>query len=282
MKRILSTLAMVALAFFCALNYCLFVFPSKFAPAGIDGICTMIQDVLNINMGYFALLLNIPLVIGAFIWLSRDFAVKSTVFVVFFSVSVILVKRLDLSAFYFDTASAAIFAPITAGALRGLLYATTLKLNGSAGGIDIISALIKHKHPHMNLMNIILVINMCIAGCSYFVYGMRLEPVVSSVIYAFVTSFVCNKLRGMGQETVKIEIISRDPESLCREITGKLHQKATILDAHGAYTGADTKVVLCVVAQKDAPYVEELILSNQDCIAFKSAVSNSISGISYL
>ena len=278
MKKLLGTLAMIGLAFACAVNYCLFVFPGKFAPAGVDGICTMIGDIFDINMGYFALMLNIPLIICALLFLNRDFAVKSTVFVLAFSVSVIFVKRWDLSAYYLPTG---IFPPIAGGVVRGMLYFVTIKLNGSAGGIDIISALIKRKKPHLNLMTIIFVVNMAIAACSYFVYGMNFEPVICSIIYSFITSSVCDKLRGMGTETVKYEIITRQPERLCAAITGNLHQKATVIDAHGAYSGDDTKMVLCVVKKKDVPHVEELI-KKEDCVTFKSPVSDSIAGVTYL
>ena len=278
MKKFLTTLAMIGLAFVSAVNCCLFVFPGRFAPAGVDGVCTMIGDVLNINMGYFSLMANVPLIICALLFLNRDFAVKSTVFVLSFSLSVIFMKRVDFSAYYLPVG---IFPPIAAGVIRGMLYFLTIKLNGSAGGIDIISALIKRKKPHLNLMTIIFVVNMTIAACSYFVYGMNFEPVICSVIYAFITSSVCDKLRGMGTETVKFEIITREPERLCAAITGNLHQKATIIDAHGAYSGDDTKMVLCVVKKKDVPYVEELI-KREACVTFKSPVSDSIAGVTYL
>ena len=104
---------------------------------------------------------------------------------------------------------------------------------------------------------------------------------VCSIIYAFITSTVCDKLRGMGNETVKFEIITQEPERLCAAITGNLHQKATIIDAHGAYSGSETKMVMCVVKKKDVPYVEELI-KQEDCVTFKSAVSDSIAGVTYL
>lgn len=283
-KKLASWVAMIPLAFLAAANYCLFIFPSKFAPSGIDGICTMLQDLLQINMGYFALLANIPLILAAFWVLNRDFAGKTTLFVISFSVSVILLKRADLSAFYLATAQGetSIFAPVAAGVVRGLLYYATLKLNGSAGGIDIISSLIKHKHPHINLMSILFGINMLIAGASYFVYGMRLEPVLCSIVYAFITSTVCDKLRSVEKETIKFEIITGKPEKLCSQLTGKLHQRATILDAHGAYSGKDTKLVLCIADKKAAPHIEALLLEDPGCIVFKSVVNSAITGVHYI
>ena len=49
-RKGVTYLFIVAAAFVCALNYILFIFPNKFAPAGLNGICTMIQLVWGINV----------------------------------------------------------------------------------------------------------------------------------------------------------------------------------------------------------------------------------------
>lgn len=282
-KKGLDLLAIIGLAFFAAVNYIMFVFPNRFAPAGIDGICTMIQDVLHINMGYLSLIINLPLIAAAFIVLNREFALKSTLFILAFSLSVVLLEMVDLSDFLYSTSNGTsiVLAPVVAGTIRGLLYVATLNLNGSAGGIDIISALIKHKRPHLDLMKIIFVINMLIAVSSYFVYGMSVEPVVCSIIYSFITSAVCSKLRSSNNEKVKYEIITKKSEQLCADIINKLQQKATIITAQGAYSGKNTKVVICVVRKEKSPYIEELLLDHENCTVFKSIVSDSLSGIAY-
>ena len=64
-KKLLSYLVVVGLALACALNYQLFVFPNRFAPAGLNGLCTMIQYLFHISVGYMSLLINIPLAIWA-------------------------------------------------------------------------------------------------------------------------------------------------------------------------------------------------------------------------
>jgi len=282
-KKAAGYAAIAGIGFLAALNYILFVFPNKFAPAGIDGICTMIQDVLQVNMGYLSFVINLPLLVAAFVVLNREFALKSTVFILSFSASVIFLEALDLSAFLYatDTGTSIVLAPVAAGTVRGLLYVATLQLNGSAGGIDIISALIKHKKPHWELMNIIFGINILIAVSSYFVYGMSVEPVICSIIYAFITSSVCSRLRSSKNETVKFEIITQTPDRLCDDITHKLRQKATVLDARGAYSGNSTKVVVCVAKKDKAPSVEALLLDYPNCTVFKSTVNDAIAGITY-
>lgn len=282
-KRILSYPAIAVIAFLAALNYVLFVFPNKFAPSGVDGICTMIQDVLHINMGYLSLLVNIPLLIAAFIVLNREFAVKNLIFTLAFSISIVLLEKVDMTPLLYatETGTSIVLAPVAAGTVRGLLYVAALSLNGAAGGIDIVSALIKHKKPHLDLMNILFYINILIAASSYFVYGMSIEPVLCSIIYAFLTSTVCSKVRVSQKEIVKFEIITQDAEQLCADITGKLHQKATVIDAHGAYSGQTTKVVFCAAKKEAVPYIEELLLSYKGSVAFKSIVDDSVLGIVY-
>ena len=48
-KVALTYLLIIGTAFVCALNYQLFVFPNSFAPAGLNGLCTMVQYVFGIK-----------------------------------------------------------------------------------------------------------------------------------------------------------------------------------------------------------------------------------------
>lgn len=282
-KKISSYVLITLLAVLSAINYCVFVFPNKFTPAGIDGICTMIQDIFNINMGYFSLVINIPLLIIAFIMFNRDYAVKSLLYVLTFSVSVILIKESALSEIYYitETGSSTALAPVISGALRGVIYSYTLKLNGSAGGIDIIASAIKMKKPHRNFMDNIFIINTIIASCSFFVYDMNIEPVICSIIYAYISSYICNRLRSKEQENIKYEIITKMPVDIITYINQKLHQTATVIDAKGAFSEQNTSVVMCITKKCDAPLLEDFLLNYPNCITFKSYTTDSISGTTY-
>lgn len=283
MKKAASYAVIAFLAMLSALNYAIFVFPNRFAPAGIDGICTMIQDVLNINMGYLSLLVNVPLVVAAFIVLNREFALKTTVYILAFSAFTVFLGSLDMSgiAYFTSNGTSTVLAPFAAGTVRGILYVVTLELNGSSGGGDIISALIKYKKPHLDIMNIIFVFNIAVALCSYFVYGFSFEPVICSIIYSFISSAVCSKIRHAKKETVKFEVITQRSKELCDEITSRFKQKATIVDVHGAYSGRSGKMVICAVKKEIAPFIEDLLLSYNDSVVFKSVIDDSVLGIVY-
>ena len=277
-KKIFEFLLLPVLSFLSALNYAIFVFPNSFAPAGVDGICTMIQDLTDISIGYFALLVNIPLlIIGCFL-LKKEFVIKTAVYVVSFSIFNIILRQADLSQFiyYTENSTSTVLAPIAAGAIRGILYAFTLKINACSGGTDIIAAIVKHYKPYLNLMNVIFIINMVIALFSYPVYGFKADPVICSIIYSFITSTISNNIRANATKMVKYEIITNDAETLTKEIFDKIKRTATIMDAHGAFSGSDKKMIVCVIENQKTYDLETLLEKQNDTVFFKSTVNDLV------
>lgn len=282
-QKTYSFLSISVIALLSALNYAIFIFPNHFAPSGIDGICTMIQDLTEISIGYLSLLANIPLVIFAFFCLNRNFAVKSTLYIAVFSIASIVIKAVAPADFGYhtDTGSSVALAPIAAGVIRGILYALTLYQNSSSGGVDIIAAIVKKKKPHLDLMNVIFFINLLVSLGSFFVYGMRIEPVICSILYSFITSNVSSQIRSRKHHAIKYEVITSESKELCDKIAKNLNQTATVMDAKGAYSGTDKKMVVCVIDRHNAPYLEEAILTLPAAVVFKSVVYSSVTGVDY-
>ena len=59
-------------ALFSAFGMHYFVSSAEFAPAGLDGVATMIAHVLKVSPAYFILALNLPLLIVAWFILKKD------------------------------------------------------------------------------------------------------------------------------------------------------------------------------------------------------------------
>ena len=64
-----SHAAIAGLACVMGISYQIFVFPNAFAPAGINGLATILQYLLHISIGYLSLLINLPLILLA--WKKR-------------------------------------------------------------------------------------------------------------------------------------------------------------------------------------------------------------------
>ena len=72
-------LLMVVLAFLFALNYELFIVKNQFAPSGFSGIGAMIEHIshMSFNLGYFSLIVNVPLCILAFFFYHKGICGKN-------------------------------------------------------------------------------------------------------------------------------------------------------------------------------------------------------------
>ena len=176
------------LACLMGVSYELFVFPNAFAPAGINGLATMLQYLLHVNIGYLSLLINLPLVLLAWKKVDRDFARKTLVFVLVFSAVTLVLGQMDLSAIAYDSGSSAILGPVAAGVISGAIYGWVIRQNGSTGGTDIVAAWVRKKHPEASLVWLIFSLNAAVAVLSFFVYGCQFEPVILCLIYCYLSS----------------------------------------------------------------------------------------------
>ena len=72
-KKVFSYLFIVFLGLVLALDYQLFVFPNDFAPAGLNGVFTMIQYLFGFKLSNASIIINIPIAIVVFFVVSRPF-----------------------------------------------------------------------------------------------------------------------------------------------------------------------------------------------------------------
>ena len=248
-KKVLTYGVIVAIAFICALNYQLFVFPNKFAPAGLNGICTMIQYVSGINIGYLSLIINVPLALWVYFEVSKPLAIRSMVYVGTFSVASVLLEYVDLSAFVYctETGTSAILGPLVAGIIYGSCYSLLLQCSAYSGGTDFIAAIIHKFHPEKSVFFLIFSMNVVVAIASYFVYDFKIEPVILCIMYSFMSSTVSERLTKNGRSAVRFEIITDYPEEISSEIINKLHHSATLIPGRGMYLNKEVSMLFCIV-----------------------------------
>ncbi len=271
-KKVLTYGCIMVLAVVCALNYNLFVFPNQFAPSGINGICTMIQYLTGISVGYLSLIINIPLAIWVYIKVSHSLAVRSMVYVVTMSVSLVLLEKVDLSAFVYDTQSSVILGPLVAGIIFGSSYSLLVKASANSGGMDFIAAVIHKKRPDMNFFYIIFAMNTMVAIASYFVYDYKIEPVLLCILYSFTSSTVTDKLTKGGRSAIRFEIVTDHPDEISDAIIHKLHHSATLIPAKGMYLGKETYILVCVINKNQIAMLSEIVRGTPNTFAVMSQV----------
>ena len=284
MKKVLTYFVIAAIALINALNYELFVFPNNFAPSGINGLCTMVQYVFGISVGYLSLLINIPLAIWVYFKVSKSLALRSMVYVVTFAVGLLILDHVDLSAFAYETetGTSTILGPLVAGIFFGSGYSLLVKASATSGGTDFIAALIHKKRPEYNMVYVIMVLNVVVALISYFVYDYQMEPVILCVIYAFTSSTVSDRLMKHGRSAVRFEIITDYPDAIADAIIHKLHHSATLIPAKGMYLGRETNILICVVNRTQVAAMSKLVRSFPATFAIVSQVGEVMGNFKHL
>lgn len=275
MRKVWTYFVIAFVALMAAVNYELFVFPNQFAPAGLNGICTIIQHITGISVGYLSLIINVPLAMWCYYEVSRPVALRSMVYVITFSVGLLILDRVDLSPFAYATenGTSKILGPLVAGVIQGYVYSILAKASAYSGGTDFVSAIIHKRNPNRSVYGMSFTINVFIAGASYFVYGYQMEPVILCILYSFMSSSVVERLMKSGREAICFEIVTDFPQEISRDIIEKLHHTTTLIPARGMYSGSETNVLLCVVNKTQAATVSRIVRKYPRTFAIMDPVS---------
>ena len=259
MKKFVSYAMVVLIALMMALNYQLFVFPNTFAPAGLNGIFTMIQHVLGFKLSYTSIILNVPLAIIVFFLISKPFALRSMVYTLSFSGFLMLFDTMDLSAFAYSTTVSTLLGPAVAGMITGFGGYYMHRIGACYGGTEFIAKLIHRKNPAVNFFSIIFGLNVSVAIASYFVYDFKIEPVLMCIIYSYFSSSVRDNMNSKHNSALRCEIITDDPIALSKEIMDKLHHGVTAMKAKGMYSGVEKTVLVCIINSSQLTELTKLV-----------------------
>lgn len=275
MKKVWTYLVIILIAAVAAINYELFVFPNQFAPSGINGICTMIQYITGISVGYLSLLVNLPLALLVYRKVSKPIAVRSMLYVIVFSLALLILDKVDLSAFSYVTenGTSKILGPLTAGIVMGFCYSILIKASAYTGGTDFVAALIHKNHPEKSVFSLSFTINAIVAVGSYFVYDFKMEPVLLCILYSFASTNMADRFLKNGRSAVRFEIVTDYPDEMYAEISSRLHHSATVIPAKGMFSGKETNILMCVVNKTQVSVVASIVKEFPNSFAMMGQVS---------
>lgn len=284
-KNFNAYLFIILAAILLAITYQLFIVRNNFAPAGINGIATMIQYKTGFSIGYMSLLINVPLCILAYFFVNRDFAKKSLLFCLVYSFVYLGLQQAEFSTFQYDAGGHdTIYPVIISGTLGGLVYGICARHNASTGGTDIVSKYISIKRPYLNFFWITLTLNAIVAVVSFFVYAKPdasgsmsydYKPVCLCIIYCFISTFLGNVIIQGSKQAYKFTIITTQADEICEEVLHNLHHGATKLSAVGAYKMEEKDVLICVVNKHQIVDFQNILKKYDNTFSFVENVGNT-------
>jgi uncharacterized membrane-anchored protein YitT (DUF2179 family) len=232
--------------------------PKGFITGGFSGLSLLIYYVFGgLSPGTWYFVLNIPLFIAGWVFLSRRFF--------FYSLfgMVVLTVAIDLIWFTIPIQDK-LLAALASGALIGAGAGTYLHSFGSAGGSDIIAVILNQKF-NVKIGRFYFYFNLVLFGLSF--GFLDIDIILFSLILSFVVSQVTDYFLSMFNQRKMVIIISDRSDSIAKAIFEKLNRGSTFLFGRGAYTGRRKKVIMTVVNNYQLKRLEEAVF-NVDSDAF--------------
>ena len=155
-----------------------------------------------------------------------------------------------------------VFGGILIGVGVGLIF----KANSSVGGLDIVMASLKIKYD-ISIKNASLIINFFIICAGGILFGgLR---AMYTLISMYLTSIFMEKAKDIFNKQKLILLISEKYSEIASSIMEATGKGVTFLDAQGAYSKVNKKMIYCVVATNQVAKIKEIIYK-EDKNAFVS------------
>ena len=223
-----------------------------FITGGFSGLSLLIYYIFGgLSPGMWYFVLNIPLFVAGWIFLSRRFLIYSLYGLVTVTLSI------DFIPFVIPIQDR-LLAALAAGALIGAGAGTYLHSFGSVGGSDVIAIILNQKF-NVRIGRFYFYFNLVLFGFSS--SFLDIDIILYSLILAFVVSQVADYFLSMFSQRKMVIIISDRSESIAEAILKKLQRGSTFLFGRGAYTGRRKKVLLTVVNNYQLKRLEEAVFT---------------------
>ena len=261
MNKIGWILSTVLGAAIFALGFDLFLLPHGLNCGGVSGLSMVLVELLGFGaVGLFQFLINVPLFLLGGVKIGKKFFIgsligmgSSSLFIDLFSV--IPVPQTEV-----------LLAIVYGAALCGVGVGLVFSAGTSTGGSEIVVRLLKLTWRNVSVGAFWLAFDVMVALLT----GIVLKDVTRTLytgITVFITSQVLDVVVYRFDYSKVALIISKEYEQVALQIGKKLQRGATLLRGEGAYSHADTKVILTAVKRQQLAELKELV-TNIDPNAF--------------
>ena len=237
-----------------AAGFAFFLQPNDMSPGGISGLALILVELLGFgSVGMLSIFMNLPLFILGGLKIGKRFFVGSLIGMTLSSVLIDAFAAVGLAA------PEPILAIVYGGVLCGVGIGIVFVSGTSTGGSDILVRLLKLRYRNVPIGQISLAFDIVVVALTGLVFRD-----MNKALYTGITVFLCGKM--VDAVVYRFDyskvamIVSREYDSIAREIGNKLDRGATFLHGEGSYTGEQTKVVLVAIRKQQLAELKELVM----------------------
>lgn len=234
-----------------------FLNPAGLYTGGVSGLAQLIvntvaavsQGETEMNLGLLSFCFQVPLLVFGYFKLNKRFIVYTVISVVVLSIT------LSLSPFFIIIPADPLGSAIAGGLLTGFGNGILYKVGASSGGTSIVFQHLSIKTgksvgAYQIIFNGIVIL---IAGIQF-----NLSVAVYTILSQLIVSLVIDRIH-TSYNFVKLEIITTLGDEMADALAHRLPHGVTYLDAIGAYTHTEKKIIYAVISVHELHQYQELI-----------------------
>ncbi|MDD4850924.1 MAG: YitT family protein [Gemmiger sp.] len=256
--------------FIVAVGVYFFKFPNNFCFGGVTGAAALVAKLCPLSAGDFTMAANLVLLVVAWLFVDRAFAISTAYASVLLSALLMLFEKIyPLSAPLSDEPTLDLLFAI---ALPAIGSALLFYMGASSGGTDVLAMVLK-KYTNLKDIGIALFVSdllMIVAACFVF----DIKTALYSFVGLTVKSFLIDDIIQSITLCKSITIITTDPDAICHFITQDLNKSATVVEGWGAYTNAKKHVIFTTLTRRQADRLR-VYIHEHSLDAFLSAASTN-------
>lgn len=246
----------LACMFYCSAWTQVFM-PNGIASGGITGLCTIIQYGTGFPMYISYGIINVVLLVLAFLILGRTFGIRTIYAMAAITLFMDILPMLDLPVLVLKEGNG-LLVPVIASLMEAFSIAIMINYGSSSGGTDII-ALILNKYLPVSLGQVYVVTDLVIIASIMLIPGKTIDDMLYGYLAVIVFSFGLDYIMLGRKSSVQIIVFSDHYAEIADYINKKLDRGVTALNAIGWYSQKDKKVLLILVRRSEMPQITDKI-----------------------
>lgn len=232
-----------------------FKFPNNFSTGGVSGISILLGKLVPfLSPAVSMWAINLILLLIGFLFFGRGFGLMTAYCSMLYSFLTWLFEVIyPMTAPFTDQPFLELcFAMMLPAVGSAILF----NCNASTGGTDIVAMILK-KYTSLDIGKALLVSDALIAFSACFVFDIRtgLFSLLGLIIKAFVVDSVIESINLCKY----FSIVTSCPDAICDYIIREMNRSSTVIDAIGAYSHEDRKVILVACRRSEAVRLRQYI-----------------------
>lgn len=230
--------------------------PNDAIDYGTAGIAIIIAKISGLNLSLCVALVFLPFLVAGFLVLGKKFGFKALAGSLVYTLGLALFEKIP-----FELNTEHFLAVVFGGAILGAGLALILRHGGCIDGSEIFANIVIKKHSdktgnNYSMTSILVFFNACVYLAAFILIN-RNAALMSLLVYV-VASAVINHFTDRFEAIKQVTIITKDPQSIVRDLKEELNKTCTIMNSYGAIAG-ENKTVICYVNYFELQKVKDVI-----------------------